>query len=121
MDSDTAAISIKYYDSTGILTCTVPDSIAPLASKGYWLPGLAASCLPDGWVGGVVVTSDHNIVAIGRPHIGAEVMTYDSFSSGSLASYIPMLFKDAFGWFLRLSFLCSEYRYFYSHDQHEIL
>ena len=97
VDSALATLSIKYYDSTGNLTCTAPDTIAPLASKGYWLPGLAASCLPDGWVGGAVVTSDKNIVANGRPHIGAEVMTYDSFSAGSLASYVPMLFKDAFG------------------------
>ena len=98
VDSALATLSIKYYDSTGTLTCTVSgETIAPLASKGYWLPGLAASCLPDGWVGGAVVTSDKNIVANGRPHIGAEVMTYDSFSAGSLASYLPMLFKNAYG------------------------
>ena len=98
VDAALATLSIKYYDSTGTLTCTVSgETIAPLASKGYWLPGLAASCLPDGWVGGAVVTSDKNIVANGRPHIGAEVMTYDSFSAGSLASYLPMLFKNAYG------------------------
>ena len=98
VDAATGNFSIKYYDSTGALTCTVTDdTIAPLASKGYWLPGLAASCLPDGWVGGAVITSDKNIVANGRPHIGAEVMTYDSFSSGSLTSYLPMLFKNAYG------------------------
>ena len=79
------------------MTCTIPDSVAPLASKGYWLPGLPATCLPDGWVGGAVVTSDTNIVAIGRPHIGAQVTTYDGFTSGSLSSYLPMLFKDAYG------------------------
>ena len=90
-----ANISIKYYNSTGGLSCTVNDTIAALASKGYWVPGL--SCLPVGWVGGVVVTSDQPIVANGRPHIGAEVMTYNSFSSGSLTSYLPMLFKSAFG------------------------
>ena len=95
--ANTANITIKYYDSTGALSCTVNDTVAALASKGYWVPGLAASCLPAGWVGGVVVTSDQPIVANGRPHIGAEVMTYDSFSSGSLTSYLPMLFKGAFG------------------------
>ena len=98
VDSALATLSIKYYDSTGTLTCTVSgETIAPLASKGYWLPGLAASCLPDGWIGGAVITSDKNIVANGRPHIGAEVMTYDSFSTGSLTSYLPMLFKNAYG------------------------
>jgi hypothetical protein len=89
-------ITIEYYDSLGNLTCTVPDTIEPLASKGYWLPGLSAVCLPDGWVGGAIVTSDANIVANGRPHINGEVMTYDGFSSGSLTSYLPMLFKNAF-------------------------
>jgi uncharacterized protein YkwD len=96
VDSTTATINIEYHDSTGALTCTTPDTIAPLASKGYWLPGLSASCLPDGWVGGAVITSNKNIVANGRPHIGAEVMTYDGFSSGSLTSHLPMLFKNAF-------------------------
>ena len=75
--SNLANISIKYYDSTGTLNCTVNDTVAALASKGYWVP--SELCLPDGWVGGVVVTSNQPIVAIGRPHIGAEVMTYDSF------------------------------------------
>ena len=93
---DTANITIKYYDSAGNLSCTVNgETIAPLASKGYWVP--SQGCLPAGWVGGVAVTSDQPIVAIGRPHIGAEVMTYNGFSTGSLSSYIPMLFKDAFG------------------------
>jgi hypothetical protein len=36
-------------------------------------------------------------VAVGRPHIGAQVTTYDGFTSGSLNSFLPMLFKDAFG------------------------
>ncbi len=79
----------------GTLSCTVPDTIAPLASKGYWVP--AQSCLPAGWVGGAVVTSDYPIVAVGRPHVGAQVMTYNGFSSGSLTSYLPMLFKNSFG------------------------
>ena len=77
------------------MSCTASDTISALASKGYWVPG--QTCLPAGWVGGVVVTSDQPIVAIGRPHIGTEVMTYNSFSSGSLTSYLPMLFKNAFG------------------------
>ena len=94
VDVSTANIDIEYYDSTGALTCSSTDTIASHASKGYWLP---STCVPAGWVGGVVVTSDQNIVAIGRPHIGTEVMTYNSFSSGSLTSYVPMLFKGAYG------------------------
>jgi hypothetical protein len=97
VDASMANISIEYYDLAGNLSCTVPDTLAPLASKGYWLPSLSADCLPDGWVGGVVVTSDMDIVAIGRPHIGTQVTTYNGFTSGSVSTYLPMLFKDAFG------------------------
>jgi hypothetical protein len=97
--SNTANITIKYYDSNGVLNCTKADTITPLSSKGYWVPD--ATCdsgsLPVGWVGGVVVTSNQPIVAVGRPHIGSEVMTYDGFASGSLTTYIPMLFKAGFG------------------------
>lgn len=92
---NTASITIKYYNGAGTLNCTVNDTVSPLASKGYWLP--SETCLADGWVGGVVVTSNRNIIAVGRPHIGAEVMTYDGFSVGSTYSYVPMLFKNAYG------------------------
>ena len=96
---NTASVTIKFYDSSGALNCTKADTIAPLSSKGYWLPGVAcdSGSLPTGWAGGVVVTSNQPIVAVGRPHVGSEVMTYDGFASGSLTSYIPMLFKGAFG------------------------
>jgi hypothetical protein len=98
-ESNTANITIKYYDNTGTLNCTKTDTVAPLASKGYWVP--TASCdtgaLTDGWAGGVVVTSDRPIVGVGRPHIGAQVTTYNGFAAGSLTSQMPMLFKGAFG------------------------
>jgi len=94
-----AAITIKYYDSEGVLKCTKADMINPLASKGYWVP--SATCdsgsLPAGWIGGVVVTSDQPIVGVGRPHIGTQVTTYNGFTAGNANSYIPMLFKGAYG------------------------
>jgi hypothetical protein len=97
--SNSASITMKYYDSTGALNCTRTDTIAPLASKGYWVP--TATCdsgsLPAGWVGGVVVTSDQPIVGVGRPHIGTQVTTYNGFTAGGASSYVPMLFKGAFG------------------------
>jgi hypothetical protein len=98
-DSSQATITIKYYDSEGVLQCTKNDTIQPLSSKGYWMPTETCNSgsLPSGWVGGAVVTSDRPIVAVGRPHVGSEVMTYDGFTSGSLKSYIPMLFKSAYG------------------------
>jgi len=93
--SNTANITINFYDSTGALSCTKNDTVSPLASKGYWVP--SESCLPTGWVGGVIVSSDQPIVSVGRPHIGSQITTYNGFSAGSSSSFIPMLFKDAFG------------------------
>jgi len=97
--SNTANVTIKYYDSAGNLSCTKNDTIAPLASKGYWVP--SATCdsgsLPAGWSGGVVVTANQPIVAVGRPHIGTQVTTYNGFASGSVKTYVPMLFKNAYG------------------------
>ena len=93
--SNTANITIHFYDSSGNETYSMPDTIAPLASKGYWLPSIAG--LGSSWVGGVKVESDRDIVAVGRPHVGPQVMTYNGFSAGSTTAYVPMLFKDAFG------------------------
>jgi hypothetical protein len=95
--SNPASITIKFYDSQGTLNCTLNDTVSALASKGYWVPSVPCSpALPPGWVGGVVITSTQNIVAVGRPHIGAEVTTYNGFPSGSLSMYVPMLFSGSF-------------------------
>jgi len=90
--ANTASITIKYYDSDGTLSCTKLDTIAPLASKGYWVP--SENCLPAGWAGSAVVTANRNIVAVGRPHLGSEILTYGGFASGGLSSYVPMLFNN---------------------------
>jgi hypothetical protein len=98
-DINTANITIKYYDSNGVLNCTKTDTLASLASKGYWVP--SATCdsgsLPAGWVGGMIITSDQPIVTVGRPHLGTQVTTYNGFSSGTPNTYVPMLFRDGFG------------------------
>lgn len=87
-------VVIKFYDTNGALTCSISEIIAPLASQGWWLPSM--SCLPPGWVGGAYVTSVQPIVAVGRPHVGSEVMTYNGFGAGATETYLPMLFKNAF-------------------------
>ncbi|MGE5376761.1 MAG: glycoside hydrolase domain-containing protein, partial [Bacteroidota bacterium] len=93
--SNTASVTIRFYDSQGNETCSQSDTIQSLTSRGYWLPSI--SCLPVGWVGGVKVESNRNIVAVGRPHVGGEVFTYNGFASGSQTAYAPMLFKGSFG------------------------
>jgi hypothetical protein len=91
-----ATVNIDFYDSNGSLTCSLTgETIAALATQGYWTPAIA--CLPPGWVGGAVITANQNVVAVGRPHVGAEVATYGGFTAGSTGIYLPMLFKDAFG------------------------
>jgi len=92
--ANTASVTIRFYDSSGNETCSQSDSLAPLASRGYWLPSI--SCLGSDWVGGAKVESNHNVVAVGRPHIGNEVLTYSGFTSGGPNAYMPMLFKQAF-------------------------
>jgi hypothetical protein len=92
--ASTANVTIRYFDNAGKEVCSQTDTIAPLASRGYWMP--AIPCLPAGWVGGVKVESDRSIAAVGRPHIGSEVLTYNGFAGGGSAAYVPMLFKEAF-------------------------
>ncbi len=89
---NTADISIAYRDWAGNLTCTHDDSIPPLSSHGYWIP---TECVPSGWVGEAIITANHNIVAVGRPHIGSEITSYNGFASGSPSMYVPMLFNHA--------------------------
>ena len=90
-----ADITIKYYDTDGNLSCTMTDTIPRLSSHGYWLP--FESCLPSSWVGGVVVTSSQNIVAVGRPHLGSSITAYNGVSSGIAQTYVPGLFKNSGG------------------------
>lgn len=96
---NTANIAIDFYDNSGQLVCKKYDTISRLSSKGYWLPTVICDdgALPAGWAGGVVVTSNQNIVAVGRPHIGTQITTYSGFSSGGLTMSVPMLFKRTFG------------------------
>jgi len=91
-----ASITETFYDTDGNLSCTLTDSIPAQSSHGTWVPDL--TCLPASWVGGLVVTSNRDIVGVGRPHIGTEITTYNGFASGSLTMYVPMLFKAIWGY-----------------------
>src|SRR6185503_9638058 len=115
-----AGVTLSYFDGTpktvisdnnGIYTITVPcnwsGTVTPSrtgfsfvpASKSYTNLGATQSGqnYVASWVGGITITSDQNVVAVGRPHIGSEVASYGGFTSGSLSAYVPMLFKTAFG------------------------
>jgi acyl-coenzyme A thioesterase PaaI-like protein len=98
--SSDATVTIEFYDATtGNLTCTKTDRITPLASKGYWLPDMSCTpAMPSSWYGAAVITSDQDVVAVGRPHLGSEVMTYNGFLQGSTQVYAPMLFKNQWGY-----------------------
>jgi hypothetical protein len=97
--SSTANLTIEYINVNGTVACTDTDTLAGNASKGYW--SLSVSCdngsLPNGFVGGVQITSTQNIVTVGRAHLGTEITTYSGVAGGSTTAYVPMLFKNAFG------------------------
>jgi hypothetical protein len=43
------------------------------------------------------VTTDRNIVAVGRPNVGSQVTTYPGVICWSTNLYLPMLFKNMWG------------------------
>jgi hypothetical protein len=93
--TNAADITLKFYDTLGNLTCTQTDSIPQLSSHGYWLPYL--TCLGSSWQGSVKVESSQPVVAVGRPHVGADVASYDGFTGGNPTMYVPMLFRNMWG------------------------
>jgi hypothetical protein len=95
VSASAATIGLEFTDSSGAVVYTKSDTLDPHASKGYWLP--AEVGLPNGFAGGVKVTSTQPILAVGRPHIGAQVMTYNGMSSGATTAWLPMFFKNGFG------------------------
>ncbi len=94
----TASLTIQYLNLNGTVACTVNDTLAPRASKGYW--SLSVTCnigsLPMGFVGGAKVTANQNILTVGRVHLGNQITTYNGFAGGATTVYVPMLFKNAF-------------------------
>jgi hypothetical protein len=90
-----ATLSLEFTNSSGAVVYTKADTLDPHASKGYWLPDEAG--LPAGFAGGVKVTSTQPILAVGRPHIGEQVMTYNGMSAGSTTTWLPMFFKNGLG------------------------
>ena len=95
VSASAATLNLEFTDSSGAVVYTKADTLDPHASKGYWLPAEAG--LPNGFAGGVKVTSTQPILAVGRPHIGAQVMTYNGMSSGATTAWLPMFFKNGFG------------------------
>jgi len=85
------------YPMTGVPTGTVSreNNVLVLNNTAATVASFRQSTIP--WVGSVSITSDKNVVAAGRPHIGDQVTAYSGFTSGSLSSSLPMLFNAAFG------------------------
>ncbi len=112
MDNSKAIeIEIQFYDTNGQETCTFtdPTPLGPNVTRGYWLAGMndETQCIggtgfpDDGWVGAAIikrVTGTGEIVAIARPHMGAEVAAYNGFAEGNTINYLPMLFRGMWGY-----------------------
>jgi hypothetical protein len=90
-----ASVTIEFVSDSGAIVHTLTDTLAANASKGYWLPGLSG--LGASFVGGARITADQAILAVGRPHIGGQVMTYNGQGIGATVAWLPMFFKNAFG------------------------
>jgi hypothetical protein len=95
VSSESASLTMEFIDGSGAIVYTKNDILNANASKGYWLPSEAG--LPTGFAGGVKVTSTQNILAVGRPHINGQVMTYNGAGAGSTTAWLPMFFKNGFG------------------------
>ncbi|MGD2027844.1 MAG: hypothetical protein PVI99_08510, partial [Anaerolineales bacterium] len=107
-----ANLTIEFYDADGVFTCTYVDDspIGPSVTRGYWMGAISsADCEigdpgfvdPTGWAGSAVITTtsgSSEIVAIGRPHLGAEVAAYNAFTAGGMVNYLPMLFRGQWGY-----------------------
>ena len=104
----TYTVTVNTGNGNGTIRLDVPDTATITDLVGNPLSGLPfefgetytidkSAPLSSPWIGGIAVSSDKNIVAVGRPHIGSEIASYDGFSSGSLTAYVPMLFKNAYG------------------------
>ncbi|GEM_PF-1643239 len=95
ISSESVTITMQFVDSSGITVYTKADTLGPNASKGYWLP--AETGLPSGFAGGVKLSANRPILAVGRPHINGQIMTYNGTGTGSPIAWLPMFFKNGFG------------------------
>jgi hypothetical protein len=89
-----ADVTIEYVNDAGAVAATQNVTLDAGAISSIWLPGVAG--LPDGFVGGARITATQDVVAVGRPHLGAEITAYNGTPAGSLNAYLPMLFKNAY-------------------------
>ena len=96
MGTATANVEVTYYWAGG--TCTENATIEPGASHTFYQP--ANTCLPDGFVGSAVVTSDQPVVAIVNEvnYARGTGMSYNTLSGGTTTVNAPLLFKNFNNW-----------------------
>ncbi|GAB4492667.1 MAG: hypothetical protein DDG60_12235 [Anaerolineae bacterium] len=90
-----ANLTIQFINDSGAVVHTITEPLEAKASKGYWLSSIPG--IPAGFAGAAKVTAAQPILAVGRPHIGTEVMSYNGVSTGSTTAWLPMYFKNGFG------------------------
>jgi hypothetical protein len=94
VSASSADVEIEYLDSAGTVVATQNMTLAANAISSIWLPSVAG--LPDDFAGGARISATQEIIAVGRPHLGSEITTYNGAPGGSLNAYLPMLFKNAY-------------------------
>lgn len=98
-DTDTANITVEYYNQDGSVDATVSDTVDPGSSNTYFPIGASA-----GFDGSVVISSDQPVAAITNI-LGdglAFGASYESFSSGAGTVSLPLIMKGNSGfttWF----------------------
>lgn len=55
--------------------------------------------VPNGWAGGVVISSTYKVAAIARVTNGDITEMYSGFPNGDAVNYAPALYKNAGGWY----------------------
>lgn len=97
LGSDQANVTITYYDQQG-RPVGQRDS-AKLSANGYWGVYQGAGQLPEGFAGSAVISSDQPLGAVTNEinYASTGALSYNAFSGGANAIYLPAVMNDAQG------------------------
>lgn len=96
--TDTADVTLRFYDMSGALVETITDTIPALASRYYDQSDDAFSGLGSIFVGSAVVESSQPVAVAVNESSASTLLTYNGFVSGSTTAYLPLVMKDNYTW-----------------------
>lgn len=100
LSASTANVVMDFYNKTGGLEASIPDTIDPNASKTYY----PLNAVQPGFDGSAVVSSDQPVAAITNVlgNNGQRGASYSGFKSGATTVSLPLVMKGWYGidtWF----------------------